>query len=415
MKDFVKKVLSNGLVVYFYKNKTMKRVLVSYNIRYGSDGYFDQFYYDGKYYKLKPGMAHFLEHTLIEMCKYGNMIHKFLDKNYDFNGITYSDITTFYFVGIKGIKESTKELIEMVDDPVFDRDAIENVKRAIIDEVRKNDDAKYRLAFNINIRNLYKGYEAYPKHGNQLGSTGSTREITYEDAKACYDAYYNIENKFLVIAGNVDVDDYVYYLEEIFSHLKAHPNKMKPMEYENYLEVRKKYQEVVKRVDQDYLIATYKIRSEEDPLLLDLALFIFLRSKFSNDTKFVTNLVEDKIIIGGIGWDTTYVRGDTLITFSADVLNKEEFMSRLDTELSDRKIDTEKFKLIHRNLIANQLAKLDNIYAQVKKYPLDICYSDKLFVLDLLKKTTYEEVSNIIASLNFDVKSVVLVTNKNRE
>lgn len=409
MKDFTKKTLSNGLVVYFYKDKNMKRTYVSYNVKYGTNGYYDEFYYRDKLYHVQPGMAHFLEHTLIETCKHGNMIHKFMDKNYEFNGLTYNELTSFYFVGIKDIKNSLKELIEMVDAPVFDRTSIENVKKAIVDEVRKSDDAKYGLAYNINKRNLYRGFEFCPLNGNVLGSAESTLAITYEETVACYNAYYNVENKFLVIAGNINIDEYTEYLETIFADLDDHPNEMRAVDYGEDRAVRKEYQEVSKRVDTEHLIITFKIESDENPLLIDLALFIFLRTKLANDTKFVTQLLDDKIIVGVIGWNTSYFKGDTLVTFGVDVLNKDEFVNRLTREIANPKIEKRKFELLRRNLIANELSKLDYIYRSLKRFPNDIVYSEKLFAIDVLDECTYERVISIVESLNFDVKTSVLI------
>ena len=45
--DYVKKVLSNGIKVYLYKDENLKRFFASYNVKYGTDGYYDTFYYEG--------------------------------------------------------------------------------------------------------------------------------------------------------------------------------------------------------------------------------------------------------------------------------------------------------------------------------------------------------------------------------
>ena len=85
-KDYVEKKLSNGIKVYFLKDDNMKRVHVSYNVNYGTHGYFDKFYYKDKSYHVEPAIAHFLEHMLIETSKRGNMLLNYMDRNYDANG-----------------------------------------------------------------------------------------------------------------------------------------------------------------------------------------------------------------------------------------------------------------------------------------------------------------------------------------
>lgn len=414
MRDIIKKTLKNGLDVYFYKDKNMKRTLVSYNVHYGSNGYFDKFYYEGKLCEMQPGMAHFLEHTLIETCSLGNMVHKFRDKNYDFNGLTYGDLTSYYFVGIKDIEESLRELIEMVDAPAFDKEKIEKVKYAIVDEVRKNEDAKYRLAYNINKRNLFRNFEWCPESGNQLGSIETTLSITLEDVKTCYDAFYNFDNKFLVIGGNIDVPKYLELLEEIMGTMDVHERKMELLLQEVNSPSRLAYQEITKPIDSEHLIVSYKIGGPEvDALLLDIVLFIFLRIKFSNDTKFVNGLVEAGVIQGKIGWDTQYFEGDTIVTFGVDIKDKEKFLKLLDEELKEWTLEENKVNLLKRNLIANELSKLDYIYRTLQKFPTDLVYSQKLFILDELKDLNFKEIEEVLQSISFDNKSVLLVKKAN--
>ena len=80
---------------------------------------------EGKVVEVLPGIAHFLEHMLGEHSKYGNMYKIFSDKKYQKNGITYGELTRFYFCGLNDIKESIKILINTIDDPVFTKEDVE--------------------------------------------------------------------------------------------------------------------------------------------------------------------------------------------------------------------------------------------------------------------------------------------------
>ena len=66
LNKIVKKTLSNGVKVYFYKDSSLKRIFMTYNVNYGSHGYFNNIKLNGKKVTLPFGMAHFLENTLIE-------------------------------------------------------------------------------------------------------------------------------------------------------------------------------------------------------------------------------------------------------------------------------------------------------------------------------------------------------------
>lgn len=411
MKDFTKKILKNGIPVYFYKDKNLKRVVVSYNVNYGSNGYYDEFFYKDEKYTMPPGMAHFLEHTLIEHSKYGHMLHRFLDKNYEFNGETYFELTSFYFIGIKGIKESIKELVNMVDDPVFDQKSIEEVKSAIIEELKKTDDNKYLIGYNINRRNIFSSYSVCPEYGNHIGNVESTRSITLDMVKTCYDAYYNNKNKFLVIAGNIDINEYIDYLNSVYDELDDHENFLKEADYSDNFEVRNIYQEITKPVNTDHLIVTYKFKNDhkEKNMKLDLYLFFFCRLKFSSDTKFVTSLINDKVIVGGIGWNTDFFKDVITLTFGADVLDKDKFLTSLESELSKINLDSKKFFLTKRNMIANDLAKMDYIYRSIRRFPVELNFSEKMYNQETLKKCNIEDAVKFLETLSFDTKTVTLI------
>jgi len=413
-KDMIKKTLKNGVPVYFYKDKNLKKVVVSYNIKYGTNGFYDEFYYKDKKYKVNPGMAHFLEHYLIEHSPNGNMLHRFIGKHYDTHGGTYFDLTTYYFIGIEDIKESLKELIEMVDNPKFTSENIEEVKSAIIDELRKTDDNKYNVAFNTNRRNLYRGYSATPVCGNVLGTKKSTEAISLEDAKICYDAYYNDENKFLVIGGNIDIDEYMDYINEIIDKLPSHKNYLKKMDYDDDFKVRCEYAEVKRDIDTDFVIVSYKIKNTfKEPILLqDLYLFLHYRLKFSSETEFTSKLINDKIIIGGIGMSTDFVFDDIIITFSADVLNKDEFIRQLEANFNTENLDEHLFDLTTRNQIANELSKLDYLYRAILRFPVEIDFSEKLYNIDTIKNCSFENMKKFIDKLDLTNRTVTLLRNK---
>lgn len=414
-KDFVKKTLKNGITVYLYRDKSLKKTVVSYNVKYGTLGYYDKFYYKNKMYEMPPAMAHFLEHTLIEESKYGNMLHKFKKLNYEVNGATYPELTSYYFVGIKDVRESLKELINMVDDPVFDERAIENVKSAIIEEVNKNDDDKYRIAFNIARRNLFQNFEAIRDCYNSLGTKESTSSITYEQARICYDAYYNDENKFLCIGGNFETEEMLSYLESIYAELKPHRNEMREYDYGSEFAVRKTYEEIKRPVDTDYIITKYKFKNdfEENQLLLDLYFYLFLRLKFASDTPFVTELIEKKIIHGGISSDVDFFNGIIDLTFSTEVLDKEAYEEALQKRLNADDLDDEyRFELIKKALKVSELSKMDYIYGNLVRFPVGIEFSEKLYTTDMLDDVTLRDVKKFIEKLTFDTKTVSYIKRK---
>lgn len=413
-KDFVKHTLSNGITVYLYRDKSLKRMVASYNVNYGSDGYFDEFIYDGVKRSVPHAMAHFLEHTLIEKSSLGNMLLHFKNINYDSNGLTYLEITSYYFVGIKNPLENLKKLIYMIDKPAFTKEDVEDVKHAILEEVVKNDNEPYKVGFGMNKRNLIASYDAIPSSYNGLGTIDSTKSITYEDVKLCYDAFYNDQNKFLCIGGNFEIDEMITYLEDIYKDIKPHPNKLELMDYNKDEKVRKEYDEIVLPISQNFCIVSFKMKNifEESKLFLDLCLRIFFKLKFGNETKFVSDLIQNGITLGGIGGSVKFYREDIIFTLSADVVDCERFVQAVCEEFKNPYIDEKLFELIKKAFKVSELNKLDYIYRAILNFPVGITFSEKLYAMDILDKCEARDLQRIVSKLDFSNKSVTLLKKK---
>ena len=153
---------------------------------------------------------------------------------------------------------------------------------------------------------------------------------------------------------------------------------------------------------------TYKFKNnyKKEKIYLDLYLYFFLRMKFGSSTKFVTELINNKIIIGGIGWDTDYFKNTFTISFQADVINKDKFLEELSGQLNSKNMDKKDFELIKKTLKVNELSKLDYIYQAIKNFPFDLQYVPKIFILNHIEKITYEDVIEFIDGLSFNVKTV---------
>ncbi len=412
--DLTKHTLSNGLIVYLYSDSKLKRTVFSYNVNYGTSGYFDKFYYKDELYTMPPGMAHFLEHMLIEESKFGNMLHKYSKKNYSINGGTGAKLTSYYFLGIKDTKEAIREFIEMIDDPVFTPESVENVKGAIIAELQRKEDSRYSGGNYLNSRNTWKAFEYCPESCNPLGTVETTKSITYEQAKVCYDAYYNTENKFIVIGGSFDEAEMLKYLEEIISPLPKHPNEMKESDYGDLMPIRKEYDEIEKPIDTDRMIITYKARIASDlPLYyIHLYLNIYGWAKFSQRSEFSEKLNNDKIIIGSIqkGFDKT--KDIYEISVSAFVHDAKEFETRIDEELKNREVDKYTFDLTIKDLKVENLSNLDFIYFCLMNFPFHREFTEKIFEIDKLNKADYDEFIKLIKSVELCEKTTTLIKAK---
>ena len=410
-----KKVLPNGVKLYMCSDKNLKRIYASYEVRYGLSGMFNSVLINGKEEKLPFGMAHFLEHTILEHSVHGNLLHEFMSKNYSFNGVTGDRYTRYYILGYKDMKESIKKLIEAVDIPVFTPEDLEKVKPAVIEELTKNFDRKYSKAFACIGRNLYSGYEEKPATLNSLDSAETTEKFNYEIVKKAYDAYYYDANKTLVIAGNIDIDDMLKFLDEVYKNIKPHKQIAETIYYDKF-EVRKTREVLYEDMHNDYMILAFKRKYTEKKNILKEKIYrmIYYALCFDENEDFQNKLNDEKIIIGRIGTEDDVFNNINELYFITDILDenrfREELIKYLKTNIDS--IKKEDFELYKKNLVASTVVEWDNPYAVFMVFPRNLEYYDEFDSTPLMLSLDFEEFKNHIKSINYDTYTSVILKNK---
>lgn len=96
--------LDNGLKLIFYQDTSKHSVVADLIVKYG--GIHNIFIFDGKEYKVEDGIAHFLEHLLIEHSIYGNALINFRENYINTNGVTSIDKTRFYIHTVHDFEEN---------------------------------------------------------------------------------------------------------------------------------------------------------------------------------------------------------------------------------------------------------------------------------------------------------------------
>lgn len=413
--NFIKRTLRNGVKLYLYLDSNMKKSFVSYGVRYGSSGEYSQFYLDGVYYHVLPGCAHFLEHMLGEHSKYGNLYKRFANKKYITNAVTNMNSTNYFFIGIDDILESIKELITAIDEPVFTSEDIIKTSEAIIEETKRVRDNKYRVASAIIDRNLYKDAELYDESLCSIGNEESTKSLDYNMLKACYDAFYSDDNKILVIGGNFEEERIVEYIESIYDHTSIHKNRRKNYQYSKN-EIRKKFQVENMPTNDDLLVIGFKncingFTSKEVNYFIDY----LLDSKFRDDTTFIEKL-KDKNIISNLEFKSfAFLLKDIVYRIGVSTKNYEEAIKSIKEEISLDNFTKEYFELFKRERIANQAARIDHKYDNLKKYLFRFDYTDDFDDISFIRALSFDRFLEFYKILNFDNCTVALIKNVEKD
>ena len=411
-RNYIKKTLKNGVKLYLYPDKNMKQYYVDYMIDYGSSGRWYDFYLDGKHHHVLPGCAHFLEHMLGEHSKYGNFYSYLESKKYFINAGTGLDITHYFFRGTEDVLESIKKLIHIVDDPVFTKKDVEETKHAIIEETKRVRNNKYRSLSCLIERNLYKDLELYTETLSTIGDEQTTKDISYEMLKICYDAFYYDENKTLLIAGPFDEKEMIDYIESIYSELKPHKKRLTEYEYPNLDKIRKKYDTIYKSTSDDMIGMCFKqINNNYTRNEIRYFLRFIEEMLFSESYDFKKKLKEENILVNYDGFYRFFLDDKHYyFAFQATVKDTEEFEKKLVKELKNITFAEKDFILFIRSSIGSEALKIDNKYQVFNGFSFSKEYNDNFDDIAFLKKLKFEDFLEFYKTLNFDDYVVGIVS-----
>lgn len=404
MNSMIKKVLPNGVRLYLLPCEVMKKYYVSYNINYGHNGRWNKFALNGKDYHVPQGCAHFLEHMLGEHSKYGHYYHLMADRGYSKNGLTSNNSTTYYIYGRNDFDDSLKVIINMVDDPVFTEEDVKKTKFAIIEEARSVANNKDALMNSSLYKIYYKGLPLYDNNLTHIGDEESINEITYEDLKACYEAFYYDENKALVIAGNFDPDEMTNKVLDIYKELNPHPKtvvlpKLKDLDKFSKKEIITNY-----KTDEVSMLLSFKFDYSKYSLIeTDYYLSFMMDQLLSTSTPFVKTLKKDGVI-SLFNYCTPTYNFKNIAEFSIGVVvnNKEEFLNRLINYFKTASFDKEDFDLYMKSEIHDELVKFDNKYSSLSVFTRYVYLDDNFDHTDIIKTLSFEKFLEFYHSLNFD-------------
>lgn len=409
--NFIKKTLRNGVKLYLYQDNSMKKTFVSYGVFYGSSGTFYDFYLDGKQNHVLPGCAHFLEHMLGEHSIYGNLYRYFDQKNYKVNAETGDTFTHYYFTGRDNIYESIKELITAIETPIFTEEDIKATSHAICEETKMTRDQKFRVALAICKRNLYSNIELVTDTLNSIGDEHTTRALDYNTLKACYDAFYNDENKFLIIGGDIDIEDITNYIESIYDNIKGHPNRRDAYHYSKSEKIRKEMQIEYMPTSDDLVAIGFKQTLTHDYTNKEIKYFLkfVCKSKLSSYKEFILRMKKENLLSCLEFIHTEELKDNFHFIIGASTKNYKEFLIKLKDELKKVDFSEKDFDLYKRQQIAYEASKIDNKYKSLRKFVYAMSYTDNFDDMDFIKALDFEKFMEFYKTLDFTQTTTALI------
>lgn len=413
MEDNLEKLtLENGMKIYLYKDSTKHSTFVNFITKYG--GFYNDFKIDDKEYNIPNGMAHFIEHLLIETSKYGNLIHVLGEKQMSTNGVTYTDMTQFYFNAVENVEIGIETLIRAINEADFNQEDIEKTKGAIYQEVRMQRDNKFRVLNDVKMKNIFKKIP----YINNLGDLNNVMNFSYEQVKLCYDAFYNPNNQIVVVAGNFDVEKVKKIIIDICSKYENNFNSVKLIDYNEPKEVDKKSDIVKMPTGKQFVDITYKIDisnlTYKDILKLDFYLGIFNRMNFGTTSSVYQKLFEEKVIVDSINSTYWVLDNYYLLSVGAYTDEDDKFLKEIKKVFSGNFIfDKELFDLYCKQCKMNISIRPDSLSSMILPF-IDNIVSFEYEYFDTVNDIndfSLKELEDYMNSFDFSNYTVIKIVN----
>ncbi len=394
MSKLKKITLKNGLDIYLYEDKTKHNIICEYNIKFG---YYDQ----AKNIKDIRGAAHFLEHTLVEKCKYGNYLNIFSDNFAYSNAITTPNSTFYYFDCVEDFEKSLEILLDAVEDAQFNEEDIKDVKGAIYKEIDMIKDSPLRCLRHKVMENLFKTI----KDASGLGTKENIDKMNYNTLKKIYDNFYNYDNMFLIIGGNIDINKTIKLLKNVYKRRNILKGKTSKSEVKEIDKVVKPYETINANFSGTLVNVAFKINIAKTNFnLVDINNYFsfYIDLMFGKSSTIYKDFMAKKTIKTSLSGSYIDYNNYLVLNISSKIDPKQEkyFINKIVKYVQNKDIDTTNFKNVKRNYIAGFMDYSENLY----------------FMLDSLKeniiKYNIEDVDKIENILKLNKKDLISLFNQ---
>lgn len=334
--------LNNGLEVYIVPNKNQKNFYITYNTKFGSINTEFKTSTDKSFKKVPNGIAHYLEHLMFNM-ENGTAFDFYSKLGSSINAFTTYNLTCYEVYSSTYFKENLNYLLEYVETPYFTNELVNNERGIITEEIKMYDN-------NPNTELTYSSYKNIfinDKRKNLIsGTVEDIKKITKENLLDCYNTFYNPNNMFIVITGNVNPEEAIAIIEKRENERPIKNINIIKKEITEPKKVNKKYEEIKMNVETNKVNISYKIPKKQFNKLnvtsidLNIYISIIFNLLFGSTSIIQEKLISSKIIQNGININKTFTKEYIIVSLTTETDYVDTFIKLVQETLDNIKIDS---------------------------------------------------------------------------
>ncbi len=399
----------NGLNVYICEKKNFSGAYAVFGTKYGSIDNAFRIKGEPEYTVVPEGIAHFLEHKLFE-SEDGDAFARYAKTGAAANAYTSFDRTCYLFSCTDQFEESFKILLDFVQHPYFTQATVEKEQGIIGQEISMYDDSPdWVVLFNA-LEGLYHNN---PVRINIAGTAQTIAKIDADLLYQCYNTFYNLQNMFIVVSGNVDAKQVLALCDQYLSDTP--PVEVETMPYDEPFEVVKDYTEQSMPISIPQFIWGFKLDTDGYLPLKDRTEISMLLSVLTGQQSALYNqLLNEGLINKDFGASLFDGRNYACILFSGESKDPKQLVERLKQAIKQWQIDgidEDEFQLIRRQFYGRYLMAFNNVEGIGDALTDCACDGSGLFdEAAIIEQTTVNNINHQLQTVfNFDRTTLSVV------
>lgn len=409
-------ILDNGLRIFLYKDERRHSTFFTYITLCG--GRSKDFILDGKKYHLNDGLAHILEHYIVECNDKGNFLKDLGKMQMSTNAQTGEVSTEYYFQAVENVDVGIRTILDAVNNVSFSNEKLNKLKKPILQEVRGRMDNKFYHLGRMIMKDVFGENDFLDVGGNICDIENTTKD----EIEALYKAFYRTDNQIIVVAGNFDKENIINIIKEYFNHLDKEKHEVKIIK-NKYIDAVSKKKDILEfPTPREYKEIAFKVNcskfSNKEKLDLDFFISCFFNNFFGVTSPFYKEMIDKNIITDRMNCGMKRVDDYLLLTIGnytadGDALS-HEILNRI-KEMNSFSLNN--FNLDKKACIMELILRDENIFKMISPFitnviDFDYPYLDKT---DDIYNLTFDYYVSTIKNLDFNNYTEISIKDTKKE
>ncbi len=410
--------LNNGLEVYIVPNKFQKNFYITFTTKFGSINTEFKTSNDKTFKKVPNGIAHYLEHLMFNM-EDGTAFDYFSKLGSSVNAYTTYNLTCYEVYSSTYFKENLNYLLDYVQTPYFTNELVNNERGIITEEIKMYDN-------NPNTELTYSAFKNIFVNDNRKylisGSKEDIKKITKENLYDCYNTFYNPNNMFIIITGNVNPYETIGIIENNQNKKEFNNVNIMNKEITEPNKINKKYEEIKMNVETNKINISYKIprklfkKLNLSNIELNSYISILFNILFGSTSLLQDKLISSKVIQNGININKTFTKDFIIICITTETDYPDTLIRYVEETINNIKIEEETLNRKLKVYKSNYILHFDDIELVNSNIQDNIIEYGNFIndYMDIYEKINVKTINDIASSLKNIKRSILIIKPKTK-